>query len=175
MSGPPTVETSRLLLRAPEPGDIDALYEMQRDAVAMRHTFVARDREATEQFVQSHAQRFDEDGFAPWTAVLKSEGRVVGWGGLNKDPIAPEWGAEIAYFIHPAYQGRGLATEIVHAALALAFDELELPEVYAFTRPANAASRRVLVKAGFEAVGHVPELERDRYRLERSKWKGDVT
>ena len=174
-SGPPTVETSQLLLRAPEPGDIDALFAIQADAVAMRYTFVARDREATEQFVGSYADRFGEDGFAPWTAVLKAEGRAVGWGGLNKDPIAPEWGAEVAYFIHAAYQGHGLATEIVHAALALAFDELRLPEVYAFTRPANAASRRVLAKAGFEAVGYVPELERDRYRIERSKWKGSAS
>ena len=172
MSGPPTIETPQVLLRAPEPGDIDALFEIQRDAHVMRHTFIARDRAATEQFVSSHADRFDEDGFAPWTATLKSEGVVVGWGGLNKDPIAPEWGPEVAYFIHPAYHGRGLATEIVHAALGLGFDVLALPEIYAFTRPANVGSRRVLAKTGFTCVGYVPELERDRYRIARSEWEG---
>jgi RimJ/RimL family protein N-acetyltransferase len=167
VSGPTTIETPQLVLRAPEPGDVDPLYEIQGDASVMRHTFVATDREATEQFLRSHAARFAEDGFAPWTAVLKSERRVVGWGGLNKDPIAPEWGAEVAYFIHSRYHGRGLASEIVSAALRLAFDELALPEVYAFTRPANVASRRVLQKSGFHSVGYVAELERDRYVIRR--------
>ena len=90
---------------------------------------------------------------------------MVGWGGLNRDPRAPQWGAEVSYFVHPDYAGRGLATELVRASLALAFDELGLAEVGAFTRPANHASARVLQKCGFAFVRHVPALERDHYRV----------
>ena len=67
--------------------------------------------------------------------------------------------------MHPAHAGRGFATELVRASLALAFDELALPEVWAFTRPANRASARVLQKCGFAFVRHVPALERDQYRV----------
>ena len=161
--GPPTRETRQLLLRAPEPCDVDALFEIQGNAQAMRFTYAAPDRDATARFLEAYASRFPEDGFAPWTVLLKSEPRIVGWGGLNRDPHAPHWGPEVTYFIHPSYWGRGLASELVEAALRLAFQDLQLPEVLAFTRPGNLASRRVLQKAAFEFVRYVAELERDQY------------
>jgi RimJ/RimL family protein N-acetyltransferase len=144
---------------------VDPLFEIQGDADAMRFTYCAPNREATRHFLAAHAARFAQDGFAPWVAELRQDGRVVGWGGLCRDPQAPHWGVEVAYFVHRDCWGRGLAGEIVAASLALAFGELGLPEVGAFTRPANRASARVLVRAGFERTGYVPELERDRYRV----------
>ena len=38
MHGPPTVETHQLLLRAPQPADVDPLFEIQGNVDAMRHT-----------------------------------------------------------------------------------------------------------------------------------------
>jgi ribosomal-protein-alanine N-acetyltransferase len=165
MDRPPTRRTPRLILRAPEPGDVDPLFAIQNDRLAMRYSSWAPSREATAAHLASYAARFAEDGFAPWTAVLASEERVIGWGGLNKDPAAPEWGTEVAYYFHPAYWGRGLATELVRESLAYAFDDLGLEEVGAFVRPANLASVRVLEKCGFTRVRFVPELERDEYRV----------
>lgn len=40
---------------------------------------------------------------------------------------------------------------------------LGLPEVSAFAHPDNAASRRVLAKAGFAPVRTVPEMDRILY------------
>ena len=168
---PPTVTTSRLRLRAPEPADTDALFAIQGDPETMRFTYFAPDRDATQRFLASYAERFAVDGFAPWTACLEEDDRVVGWGGLNRDPKEPQWGVEVAYFIDPAFAGRGFATEIVGASLALAFDELGLPAVDAFTRPANRASARVLEKSGFTRVGFEPAIERDRYRVAASAWR----
>lgn len=81
MKASPQRETDRLWLRAPAESDIDTLFRMQGDAEAMRFTYRAPDRRATAVFVESRAARFEIDGFAPWTAVLKAENRVVGWGG----------------------------------------------------------------------------------------------
>ena len=170
MPGPPTRRTSRLLLRAPKPADADALFAIQGNPDAMRHTFCSPSLEATAAHLQSYAARFAEDGFAPWTALLASEERIVGWGGLNKDPSAPEWGVEVAYYIDRAYWGRGLATELVRESLTLAFGDLGLDQVGAFAKPENAASVRVLVKAGFERVRYVPELERDEFRVSAENW-----
>jgi ribosomal-protein-alanine N-acetyltransferase len=166
------VETRQLLLRAPCPADIDALFEIQGDPDAMRHTYVAPDRQATARYVDSYSARFPMDGFAPWVAVLRAENRVVGWGGLNRDPKEPHWGIEVAYFIHRLYWGRGLATELVQASLSLGFRELGLAQIVAFTRPANHASGRVLTKSGFLFVRHVPELERDQYVATPDSWNG---
>jgi len=172
MQGSPTRKTHQLLLRAPTPADSDALFEIQGDREAMRHTYVAPDRESTLRHLEAYAKRFAEDGFSPWTAVLEVEGRVVGWGGLNRDPEEPHWGIEVAYFFHRAYWGRGLATELVRASLDHAFRDLGLEEVIAFTRPANLGSQRVLEKAGFRFARHVAELERGQYVVDRSAWQG---
>ena len=170
MGSPPTVETRQLILRAPTTDDVDALFEIQGNPETMRHTYVAPDREATGRHLEAYRARFSEDGFAPWTAVLQRENRIVGWGGLNRDPEAPEYGTEVSYFIHPGFTGRGLATEIVHASLRLAFCDLGLSEVLALSRPANHASQRVLEKAGFSFVHYVPELERNQYRVDSQRW-----
>ena len=169
-SGPPTVETRQLQLRKPQPSDVDALFEIQGNADAMRHTYVAPDRDATARYLQAYAAHFSEDGFAPWTALAGSDLRVVGWGGLHKDPQAPHWGPEVSYFIHSACWGRGLATELVRAALQLAFETIGLAEVAAFTRPENEASQKVLTKSGFRLLHYVPELERDQYVFDRRHW-----
>jgi len=93
MNKPPTRRTTRLLLRALEPVDIDPLYEIQSDPEAMKFTYCSPSREATATRLEEYAVRFAEDGFAPWTVILASEDRIIGWGGLNKDPAEPEWGA----------------------------------------------------------------------------------
>ena len=165
MQAPPTIETCQLLLRPPQRADVDPLFEIQGDPEAMQFTYCAPSREDTARHLETYAARFAEDGFSPWTAVCRSNARVVGWGGLNRDPKAPHWGTEVSYFFHPAYWARGLATELVTASLELAFGALGLPEVGAFTKPSNRASARVLRKTGFSFVCYVPELGRDRYRV----------
>ena len=170
LSKPPTRRTERLLLRAPEPDDVDPLFAIQGDPEAMSFTYCSPNREATAAHLESYAARFDEDGFAPWTVVLSAEDRIVGWGGLNKDPAEPEWGTEVAYYIDRFYWGRGLATELVRESLAHAFDDLDLSEVGAFAKPENVASVRVLIKNGFKPTRFVPELERDEYQISRDSW-----
>ena len=164
-------KTAQLLLRALEPGDIDPLFAIQSDPAAMRFTYCSFSRAATAAHLESYAVRFSLDGFAPWTAVFAAESRIVGWGGLSRDPSAPHWGVEVAYFIHPSYWGRGLATELVQASLSLAFTELGLPKVGAFARPENRASIRVLAKVGFVRIRFVPELERDEFCVSADRWR----
>jgi RimJ/RimL family protein N-acetyltransferase len=109
-------------------------------------------------------------GYAPWTVLLRAEHRIVGWGGLNVDPNAPGWGTEVSYFIHPAYAGKGLATELVQASCAYGFVDLELPLIGAFASPANVASMRVLEKCGFRLIGHETTLARNHFELRRRDW-----
>lgn len=167
----PTVLTEQLRLRATAADDVDALHAIQGDREAMAHTYRAPDRAATAAWLDAYARRLPIDGFAPWTAVLRENASVVGWGGLNVDPAAPRFGPEVAYFIDRAHWGRGLATEIVQAALAWAFAELGLDSASAFARRENTASIRVLEKSGFELVGFVAELDRRRYRRSRAGWE----
>lgn len=59
----------------------------------------------------------------------------------------------LGYWIGQRFAGRGLATAAVRAMTAHAFADLRLHRVEAACVPGNAASRRVLEKAGFELEG----------------------
>jgi [ribosomal protein S5]-alanine N-acetyltransferase len=161
------VETARLLLRRPRLADVPALFEFLGDPDAMRHTRVDASLRECRRRIAAHEWGRRHDGYAPWTVVTRSEDRIIGWGGLCTDPFEPGWGVEVSYFFHPDAWGRGYATELVRVALDLADRVLKLPEIRAFARAENIASRRVLEKAGFDFVRVVPELERLLYRRTR--------
>lgn len=59
----------------------------------------------------------------------------------------------LGYAVGEPFTGRGLATSLVRAAVAHALDELGLHRVQANVRTTNAASQRVLEKAGFRREG----------------------
>jgi ribosomal-protein-alanine N-acetyltransferase len=160
------LQTTHLLLREFRDSDVDPLYAIQGNRQYMRFTFCAESRAVCESWLRRHAQKRRIDGFAPWTIVLRSDDRVIGWGGLNVDPEAPEWGPEVSYFIHPAYQGRGFATELVHGSLRHGFDDLHLERIGAFAMPENQTSIRVLTKCGFKFLRYEPALLRNHYELE---------
>lgn len=65
--------------------------------------------------------------------------------------------ANLGYSIDRSCQGQGYATEAVHAALAFAFDYLNLHRIETSYQPHNAASARVLEKCGFEKEGYAPK------------------
>jgi [ribosomal protein S5]-alanine N-acetyltransferase len=157
-------ETNRLILRNPTLTDVPALFEFLGDAEAMRHTHVDASPRDCRRRVAAFERRRRRDGYAPWTVVTKAEGRIVGWGGLYIDPFDPDWGVEVGYFFHPSAWGKGYATELVTTCVALADNVLHLPEVIAFARPENTASRSVLEKSGFQQVRFVPQMQRHLFR-----------
>ena len=69
---------------------------------------------------------------------------------------------EIGWRLTPDVWNQGLATEGALAVLQLAFEELLLPEVVAFTVPANLPSRRVMEKLG---MSHDPQGDFDHPNL----------
>jgi RimJ/RimL family protein N-acetyltransferase len=167
---PPNIETPRLTLRALREEDVDPLFAIQGDREAMRYTHAASSRQDCAHWLQTFAALESTRGFAPWTVILQTEARVIGWGGLSIDPFDPGWGIEVSYFFHPAYWGRGDATELVRATLLHGFGSLSLPAIGAFVRPANLASVRVLEKCGFTLLGYEPRLERNRYEVQHTAW-----
>jgi [ribosomal protein S5]-alanine N-acetyltransferase len=155
--------TPRLRLRPPRLADVPALFTFLGDPQAMRHTQADATIRDCRRRIAAHERRRRSLGYAPW-AIETLDRRIIGWGGLYEDPFDPGWGVELAYFFHPDAWGRGYASELAAASLAFADDVLQLPEVAAFAREENHASRRVLEKAGFTVVRRVPEMDRLLFR-----------
>jgi [ribosomal protein S5]-alanine N-acetyltransferase len=154
------IETPRLILRPPRLDDVPALFVFLGDPVAMARTHVDASLRACRRRIAVHEYRRRHDGYAPWTVVAKQDTRVIGWGGLYDDPFDPGWGVEVGYFFHPEAWGRGFASELLGACIDHADQMLGLPEIRAFAHPDNAASRRVLAKAGFAQQRYLPAMGR---------------
>lgn len=163
MAAPREFLTARLHLSPPRLADAPALFAFMGDAEVMRHTYRQASLRSMRRHIAGHALQARRRGFGCWT--IRHDSRVIGFGGLNDDPFDPGYGPEIAYFLAPAAWGQGFAGEIVTASLAEA-RRLGLPSVRAFVHPDNAASRRVLDRAGFAVETFVPDMTRWLLRME---------
>lgn len=85
--------------------------------------------------------------------VLEHEGRIAGAVNLSQVARGTFQNAYLGYWVDAACAGRGFATEAVRQAVAFAFGEAGLHRVQAAVMPRNAASIRVLEKAGFREEG----------------------
>ena len=90
-------------------------------------------------------QHWRQHGWGPW--VVRVDGAFAGRCGLCTTEVEGVREIELAWSVLPAFQGRGLATAAAVRGLGWAA-ELGLPRVIALTLTENAASRRVMEKAG---------------------------
>ena len=92
------------------------------------------------------------DGKVQW--VIDADGACAGW--ITLDVTGREHGiASVGYTIAEAFRGQGIATKAVVLLTRIAFDPagIALDRLEAVAAVDNAASRRVLVKAGFQEEG----------------------
>lgn len=162
-------QTRNLSLCPARRTDVPDLFAFLGDASAMAFTQVDRSLQACRRRVMVHEYVRRRDGCAPWVVRETGSTRIIGWGGLYRDPFEPGWGFELGYFFHPAAWGRGYASQLVTAALSVADDTLKLPVVSAMAHPENLGSRRVLEKAGFLLARPLPERRRLLYCRSRPR------
>jgi len=97
----------------------------------------------------------------PWHGYLGVESeakRLVGICGFKGNPGATG-DVEIAYGTVPGFEGRGYATGMATALVAIAFGSPDVRRVIAHTLPESNASGRVLQKVGMANVGEVMDPE----------------
>ena len=151
---PPIIETSRLVLR--EVGIVDVSDEMVRwlnnpqvtRYLEIRH--VEQTREKIYEYVQSRALTPQ----SPHFGVYDQNGyRLVGTTTVNMYNMVHKT-ADISFVIgHPYAEGRGYATEAVHAVCAYLFRVAELEKVTGGLYKENVGSRRVFEKNSFTFEG----------------------
>jgi RimJ/RimL family protein N-acetyltransferase len=150
------IRTERLLLRPFEPGDVDDVWAFQRlPEVAWHMLREPRDRD--EAAVSVHGMMAETrlaGGALTFAVVLPESGAVVGEASLVLRSRAHR-SAELGYVLHPAHQGRGLATEAATALLRLGFDDHGLHRITAKCSARNAASARLMERLGMRREGHL--------------------
>jgi RimJ/RimL family protein N-acetyltransferase len=143
------IECRRCLIRPWARGDVPTL---PRHANNYNIWIQVRDRfphpytgEHARQWVEAAAAEQPQTNFA-----IDVHGEAVGGIGLILGTDVDRVSAELGYWIGESYWNRGIVTEAVRAFSDRAFETYDLTRVFAIPFVRNAASRRVLEKAGFE-------------------------
>lgn len=140
--------TSRLRLEPIGPRHAGDLWRLHQDE-AVAAWYGGRWTAAT---AQSKAAGFGDAweslGIGKWMAYSRTDGGLVGRGGLSRAPVDGQERLEVGWVVRSELWGRGYATEIGRAGLAFGFDDLGARQVVAFTGPRNARSRAVMRKLG---------------------------
>ena len=146
--------TARLALSEITPEHGHELYELDADPRVMRYIGAGRVR--TREDVDEAMRRIPRayalyPGLGTWRATRRDNGDFVGWFALKYVPGTVE--VEVGYRLRHAAWGRGYATEGARELVGYGFRELGLFRIIGITHPDNAASRRVLEKAGLVDAG----------------------
>jgi len=135
-------------VRTPRPSDAPALAKYAnnraiwlnlRDAFPHPYTLADAERFIEVALGQDPEQRF----------VIEADGAAVGCIGLGLHSDVERVSAEIGYWIAEPFWNRGIATDALRGLTAYAFERLPLTRIFAVPYEWNAASCRVLEKAGY--------------------------
>jgi RimJ/RimL family protein N-acetyltransferase len=157
----PTLAGGRVRLRGIEPTDAGALYALHSDPRVMRYwSFPAwtHPGQAVEHLARVTCERELMESY-PWLATLPG-GEPMGTCslfGIHREHAR----GVIGYALMPDWWGRGLASEMLALALGFAFRTLGLERIEADIDPNNAASCRLVERAGFLREGTL----RERWRV----------
>ena len=149
----PPILSARLLARPYEIGDVTAMHAvLLGDERAMALIGGPLDLEQARAGIEQSIAWNEREGLGFGPVIERATGAIVGEAGLV--PFAGEGPeVELGYAFGPQHWGRGYATEIGRRLLEQAFGPLGLERVVAVTKEANAGSRNVLRKLGFEPAG----------------------
>ena len=144
-----TFTTARLSAERLTPKHRDEIVRMHQDARVMAMLGGVRDNAKTQDYLDRNLAHWDTHGFGLWILRDRMSGEMIGRGLLRHLDVQGQDDIETGYAFYPPWWGKGLATEISLAALAFAFNDLNLDRIVAFTLTDNQASRRVMEHCGF--------------------------
>lgn len=141
----PTLETDRLILRAPSLADLDAEAEFfsSEQAEFLGGTL---SREQVFRVIASFIGHWALRGFGFWGVQEKSSGRYVGHVGLWYPEGWPE--REIGWAVLKWAQGKGFAYEAAVKARQHAYDTLNWTTAISLIAPGNTRSRALATRLG---------------------------
>lgn len=140
-AGSKQIRTARLLLRAPQKGDAEALVRIRSLMMPLPEA-----QKVVSEMVAECRKPF----VFHWVITMKGEaiGRIKAW------DVNPYNGyLQLGYDVGSAYRNQGYMTEAVKAVVAYLLTEAEVNRVFCSVREGNMPSRRVCEKCGMRHEG----------------------
>lgn len=173
---PLVLSSERLILRDMQVSDVTAFHSYASDPNVIRYTSWGMETmEQSRQFVEGIIQRRHEqpmDNFE-LAIVEKATNKHIGFALLqvrNKNNKE----AELGYFLHKDYWGKGYAVEASKTLVDFGFKSVGLHRIYGTCDPDNRASAHVMEKVGMKFEGRLrdhkwmPRQNRHRDSLQYS-------
>jgi len=146
------LETKRLILRSPQPQDVDAYMQFcNSDFVLRYNAMTPRSRERV-------LAQYSEPDDATLLLVTREQGSVIGQICIEEDSL--RYGVasrELSYFMWEKYARQGYMKEALSAVIAYLFEKEDLVCVSARAFADNAASLALLASLGFTCNGRIPQ------------------
>ncbi len=150
MNPSPVIEPEPLRLRKVFRADADDLLEATSDPrVTKYEPWGPYDRDETVQMIENIQAQLEAGLCTEWAVERKEDAKVLGLIHLNKVDFFNR-SAEVGYWLARKCWGQGYATETLKALGDYALTVLKMDEIIAICHPDNAASLRVLEKAGYK-------------------------
>lgn len=149
------IQTERLRLRTWRADDLDRFAEINAHSDVMAYFPAPLSREETRDMIERLQTHQADHGFCFWAVDHLANDTLIGMIGLSR-PKMETWFTpcvEIGWRLHPAFWGKGLATEGALACLHYGWEVLGLEEIVSFTAGINLPSQRVMEKIGMRRDG----------------------
>lgn len=149
----PVLETERLRLRKFSPDDLADMHAITSDAEVARYMNWSEHNsiEQTAALLAEILKSYETGDCFRWAIALKDGNRFIGL--MNVKPVFMHDRVNIGYWLGRPYWGMGYMTEALSATVKLCFETLGVNRVEADHFAENAASGRVMEKAGLEFEG----------------------
>lgn len=156
----PILETERLVLRRLTTDDTNVVFRLRSSPETMK--YVPRPLAVTIDDALGHIATIDEkinnNTGINWAITLKGNPEMIGIIGNFRIEFE-NYRAEIGYMLLPEFNGKGIISEAIAAAVRYGFEGMKLHSIEAVIDPENQASGRVLEKNGFVKEAHLKENE----------------
>lgn len=157
---PAVIETERLLMRPPQPGDGPIVFEAVRESLPELRLFLAslpwvageQSVAASESWCRSAQANFLLRKDLPFLLFEKGTHALVGASGLHR-PVWETPKVEVGYWGRTSRRGNGFVAEGVNALVQYAFDRIGAVRVELVTDEANARARKVAERCRFALEG----------------------
>jgi RimJ/RimL family protein N-acetyltransferase len=177
------LHTPRLLLRNWHAEDWADFAALNNDEQVMRHFPGRLNRQESDALAGRILAHIEQQGFGVWVVEQRAQAGMIGILGLQRVLFDSAFTneVEIGWRFLPAWWHQGLAFEAAQAALEFGFTQLQLPQIVAFTVPANLPSQALMHRLGMQRdpaddflhpllPGDHPLRPHVLYRLSKSRW-----
>lgn len=151
-----SIETERLYFRELVPSDEEGMFEM--DSNPEVHTYLGNNPvksiEEIRAAISSIMEQYRTNGIGRWAVLLKETGEFIGWAGLKleRNVNGHDSHYDLGYRFIQKHWGKGYASEAAAAFVDYGFNVMRLEKINATANPSNAASRKVLERAGLKFI-----------------------